>query len=211
MTQRATAWSVTINNPTTSDEEDINRARQKSGWSVLGQKEMGEGGTPHYQLMVKTPQVRFSALKKSFPRGHIEVARNSAALEEYVQKEETKIGDLYASNEMYPSLSKFWELFYDYYKTQYGENPITITKHEEERLVHLDNFVETYIGLGYHIETMGVNPQIRSATKKYIASIFLRVQKEKVHRQSDRQTDNGLNINSEVNSITTEDADVRTW
>lgn len=46
-TDRATAWSVTINNPNESDEEAINLARQK-GWTVQGQKEVGDEGTPHY-------------------------------------------------------------------------------------------------------------------------------------------------------------------
>jgi len=73
MTDRATVWSVTINNPTPSDEEGIALARQR-GWQVEGQKEKGSEGTEHYQLMVKTPQVRFSAVKKAFPRGHIEAA-----------------------------------------------------------------------------------------------------------------------------------------
>lgn len=90
---RATCWSLTINNPTKSDEEWIQQARQK-GWQVEGQLEKGKEGTEHYQLMVKTPQVRFSAVKKQFPRAHIEIARNPAALAQYVAKEETREADL---------------------------------------------------------------------------------------------------------------------
>lgn len=80
MTDRATAWSLTINNPTEADEENIQHARQK-GWKVIGQLEQGENGTKHYQLLVKTPRIRFGGVKKEFPRAHVEVARNVAALE----------------------------------------------------------------------------------------------------------------------------------
>lgn len=83
MSQRARAWSVTINNPTQTDEYDIAQARLK-GWKVEGQLEKGEQGTTHYQLLVKTPQVRFSLIKKAFPRAHIEVCRNLTALTAYV-------------------------------------------------------------------------------------------------------------------------------
>ena len=84
-TSRSNIWSLTINNPTADDEECIQLARQK-GWKVEGQKEVGKEGTPHYQLMLKTPQVRFSAVKKLFPRAHIEIARNATALAQYVTK-----------------------------------------------------------------------------------------------------------------------------
>ena len=68
-TKRSTCWSVTINNPTADDEECIALARQVN-WTVEGQLEKGVEGTLHCQLMVKTPQVRFSALKKMFPSAY---------------------------------------------------------------------------------------------------------------------------------------------
>lgn len=111
-TERASAWSLTINNPTDSDEECIALARQK-GWRVEGQKEKGAEGTSHYQLFLQTPQVRFSAIKKAFPRAHIEVARNIAALKAYVHKADTREGELPLSNAKYPSLSKFWHLIFE--------------------------------------------------------------------------------------------------
>lgn len=112
MSDRATCWSLTINNPTEDDDECIARARQK-GWKVDGQPEKGEKDrTRHYQLILKTPQVRFSAVKKAFPRAHIQIARNPAALEQYCHKEETRDGELPSSSDKYPSLSKFWMLVY---------------------------------------------------------------------------------------------------
>jgi hypothetical protein len=57
---KATNWSVTINNPTKSDDEYIALARQK-GWKVEGQLEMGDSGTQHFQLLVTTKgQQRFT-------------------------------------------------------------------------------------------------------------------------------------------------------
>ena len=114
-TVRATCWSVTINNPIAADEENIALARQK-GWKVEGQLEKGKGGDSHYQLSVKTPQVRFSQVKAQFPRAHIEVARNPTALQQYVVKEETRVAAIPTSQEMYPSQQRVWEWFgsYDY-------------------------------------------------------------------------------------------------
>jgi len=197
MSIRASSWSITINNPNQSDEECINRARQ-IGYKIEGQLEKGVNGTPHYQLMVKTPQIRFSAMKKAFPRAHIEVARNPDALEAYVNKEDTRIGQLVETNDMYPSLSKLWDLFHTYYKTEYavGIPSSHITRNEEQRLEIFDAFVGVYIGNGYHIETMAVNPQIRGCVKKFINNIFLRVEKN-LRRQTDRQTDKTMDVEDE--------------
>lgn len=182
MSDRATCWSVTINNPLPADDENIARAKQKSGWKVEGQLEQGENGTKHYQLMVKTPQTRFGSVKKAFPRAHIEVARNVKALTEYVHKEDTKLGSL-PLNDKYPSLTALWELFDQYLRTDHQSIP----DGEEDRLVLFDRFINLYIELGYHIETMGVNPQIRSAVKKYLPALIFRA--KKIRRQTDRQTD----------------------
>lgn len=182
MSDRATCWSVTINNPLPADDENIALAKQRSGWKVEGQLEQGENGTPHYQLMVKTPQTRFGSIKKAFPRAHIEPARDIKALSNYVTKEDTRIGTL-PSNNKYPSLTGLWELFYTYIRTE----QLAIPDDEEARLVIFDTFIGLHIELGYHVETMGVNPQMRSAVKKYLPSLMFRA--EKIRRQTDRQTD----------------------
>lgn len=192
--KRATAWSVVINNPTASDEEAINQARQR-GWRVEGQLEKGENGTPHYQLMVKTPQVRFAAVKKMFPRAHIDEARNVAALEQYVQKDETRIGELPSQSEFYPSLAKFWILFtnwYDNEKFPTGDASYNSAPYGDAALSLLDEFIADIITKGYHVETMGVNPQIRACVKNYLEAILIRSRNEiaeNIRRQTDRQTD----------------------
>jgi len=184
-TERATLWSVTINNPTAVDEEHIALARQK-GWRVEGQLERGKEGTPHYQLMLKTPQVRFSAVKKQFPRAHIEVARNAAALEQYVAKEETREGSLPVENDRYPSLAKLWALFSDWIIMR-DENTLKETWKPNMWLQRFDQFAEDAILEGYVVETMAVNPQIRAIVKQFGRAVVIRAQN--IRRQTDRQTD----------------------
>lgn len=209
---RATAWSVTINNPTADDDEAINLARQR-GWVVEGQLEKGKEGTPHYQLMVKTPQVRFSAVKKAFPRAHIEVARNVAALQEYVHKVQSREGELPEQQDRYPSLSMFWLLVYQYWTrpekdcldldvlTETGE--IKWYDANSERLFNhdtmpwLDQAVRNMIREGYHVEGIACNPSTRTAWKKYAREILYRAHKLEAAKtdssdspQTDRQTDN---------------------
>jgi len=92
-TQRATCWSVTINNPTAADDKVVQTATDEYAWikEIIGQKEVGENGTEHYQLCVRTNQVRFSQLKSVFSRAHIEPARDMLALQKYVVKSETAV------------------------------------------------------------------------------------------------------------------------
>lgn len=89
---RGRVWSITINNPS-QDDDDAMMAARLQPWvvSLEGQKEKGENGTEHYQLMLKTQTVRFSQVKKAFPRAHIELARNEKALANYVHKDETRV------------------------------------------------------------------------------------------------------------------------
>lgn len=181
-TERRTHWSLTINNPTSADDENINQARQK-GWKVDGQLEKGKNGTPHYQLVVKTPQVRFSAVKKQFPRAHLTATRNIAAAEQYVHKEETRLAELPTQDSMYPSLQKLWDLMAEYINS----NRLTIAWTEappDGKLVIFDKFINYIILEGFVVESMAVNPQIRACVKHYGENILFR----SLRRQTDRQT-----------------------
>lgn len=111
MTDRGTCWSLTINNPTDDDRQNL--AMLPAGWTVKGQEEKGEQGTLHLQLMLKTPQVRFSAVKKHFPRAHIEKARNEVALSNYVVKSETRVSEL-TVDKKFLSLPQLWTKFAEY-------------------------------------------------------------------------------------------------
>lgn len=197
---RATCWSITINNPVDADEECINLARQR-GWRVQGQKEQGAEGTIHYQLMLNTPQVRFSAVKKAFPRGHIEVARNPTALANYVNKNDTRVGALQTQSELYPSQQRVWEWFADYcppyadvcktfreINERAAVNGTPIIKrqdYEGQRLLQaFDLMISEKICEGYYVELIGVNPQIRSAVKNYGFDIAQR-ETERISREED--------------------------
>lgn len=185
-TTRHSCWSLTINNPTADDEECIALARQK-GWKIEGQLEAGTEGTPHYQLKLSTGQVRFSAVKKAFPRAHIEPARNVAALTQYVAKEDTRIGTLSTTQEKYPSLSRFWQLVYDRMSDEEGgpADEIDWTRvSDKKKLERFDSACYTLITEGYHIETMAVNPQVRACFAKFAGAILFRAFAD---RQTDRQ------------------------
>jgi len=188
MSERATVWSLTINNPSTDDEECIARARQM-GWKVDGQIEKGEQGTRHYQLMLKTPQVRFSAVKKAFPRAHIEVAKNVVALKQYVHKEETREGELSVKQDMYPSQSKFFDLVWDIILADETEKSEYI-RGKNGRFASPRNAMvaatKDLIRQGYIVENIACNPMTIQA--------WLLFHDDFLARKTLRQTDNALNI-----------------
>jgi len=184
-TQRATCWSITINNPTPQDEEYIALARQR-GWTIDGQREKGAQGTEHYQLLARTPQVRFSQVKKAFPRAHIEVARNVPALAAYVHKSDTRVSELPESSERFPSLSKLWELIYDELDVGWNSDECSV-RLGREPLSTFDRICSQLIRKGYHVETMAVNPQIRSCFAKFALDLFYRVYVDRQTRQTAQQ------------------------
>lgn len=203
-TIRSRDWSVTINNPTEEDLEHIALARQ-AGWQVLGQLERGENGTKHYQLLVKSPsQCRFSAVKKHFPRAHIEAARCAVALARYVTKEETRVGALPTTQDKYPSLSKYWELILDYYNdetkealdyNQLEEGVVAFYRDSTEALFtknplsFLDKATASLIESGYHCESIAANPSTRAMWNKFAKSILLRSYNAKHSRSTETQQD----------------------
>lgn len=206
-TARSSHWSLTINNPTPADDEEIARARQR-GWRVTGQLEKGKDGTPHFQLHLATPQVRFSAVKKAFTRAHIEPARNATALETYVNKAETREGNLPSSQEKYPSLSRFWQLVFQYVEDRnwvdwsdpdlcqwfddaYNDLQYPRPRHEagEKEFANLvlDSAVGQLIRDGYHVDHY-YSPPNRNLWTKFHFPILQRAHAERC-AQTDRQTD----------------------
>lgn len=178
-TAKASCWILTINNPTPQDDEEVARARQK-GWKVEGQLEKGKDGTPHYQLMVKTPQVRFSAVKKAFARAHIEPARDSIAVSKYVVKEETRVGALPLTQARYPSMSKLWEMmtvWWDAREMKISEEIENGESLEECLMRVFDRAIGDFVMEGYFVESMAVNPQVRGEWKKFWNCILIRTRK----------------------------------
>lgn len=203
MTDRGTCWSLTINNPTEEDRHDI--AMLPMGWTIRGQEEKGEQGTLHLQLMLKTPQVRFSAVKKQFPRAHIEKARNEQALSQYVVKSDTRVSAL-TVDKKFLSVPQLWVKFAEYIHDicDDAKRPLWLEWDSDDWLAVFDKAGKKLIHAGYHIELQLVNPQIRSAVKNYGEQIFLRSSQEiqmsstpSVDSQTDKTGGVGVKTDSE--------------
>lgn len=182
MTDRATCWSITINNPV---ETDYLRPLP-AGWKLQGQIERGEGeGTLHYQGMLKTNQVRFSAVKKEFPRAHIEVARDKIALAKYVAKEETRV----ASVESIPTLFEYQTIIADKwveddFQRRWNEAcsnaGLTVPDVDAVAMRYLDSLVEADIQIGRRgAEFIAVNPMWRSSWLRFWRAIINRSKRYK--------------------------------
>lgn len=185
-TKRSTCWSITINNPTQADIDNTNNV---SGWKDFiefqGQIEKGENGTEHIQGMLRTKSVKFSVVKKHFPRAHIEVARSPAALTQYVHKEDTKLAEIPTTR--CATVSDLNRIIYDIF-TYHSDKEIRDTQNvdtiigiynqkykDQAGLVLLDQCVEQLIDTDYYgVEYIGANPSIRTTWKKYWSSIVRR-------------------------------------
>jgi len=177
-TDRASNWSITINNPKEEDYKVILPA----GWTLEGQIEQGEEGTLHFQGYLKTNQVRFSAVKKIFPRAHIEAARNVQALQNYVHKTETRVSEVATQHSTHVSMFDFMHIL----ARMWNDAEFDTFCRENERQYRGDmgeirlGYVDTLVGKLIvdeqlnGIEYIGVNPMFRNAWKRYGASIILR-------------------------------------
>jgi hypothetical protein len=202
-TDRASFWSGTQFN--LKAFEDQQNAAAQRGWSVTGQlEECPKTKRQHYQFAVKTGQVRMSQVRKVFPGAHIESARKPAALLQYVEKEDTRVGQLPETSSMYPNLAQLWKLMLEYMITDkyFIVEGDTIVVNERQpwtkctQLEWFDEFVHISIQDGYHIETLAVNPQTRSCWKLYASSIIVRELASKRKSLQDRQTDRQVEFSS---------------
>lgn len=192
MGDRATCWSITINNPTPLDL----KPSLPMGWSMIGQMEKGAEGTEHYQGCLKTPQVRFSAVKKHFPRAHIEIARNKPALELYVQKSDTRVSAVAEIKSEIPNLfeyqhtvAKRWDdqEFNDFLdeRAEREAKSAKQTPVDDLAMEYLDILVSRDISEGKQgVEYIAVNPMWRNSWKKFWRAILTRYR-----LQTDRQTE----------------------
>jgi len=181
-------------------EEWIHAARAR-GWRVTGQVEKAPTtGMLHYQLMLSTPQTRFSAIKSAFPTAHIEIAKRKIALSQYVVKEDTRVADLPQEDEKYPTTAKFWNLVYQHHNTgntsgwdESDEDAVRFydvnrqKELEANPLAFLDMTAADLIRRGYVIDSHITNPAIRSFWNKFYPEVLYRTRA--VDRQTDRQKD----------------------
>lgn len=209
--QRSRVWSITINNPSSQEIEDWKNATALH-WVVeaKGQLEMGTEGTLHIQGYLKTQPVRFSQVKKAFPRAHIEVAKNPTALAQYVSKAETRVAPLEQTNNVvtpqriqtslteyiieevltrkgeplqYSLNKKTWSSEVIDIENFYSADPdsrIKLIEKNEQYLeanseTIIDKVVNKLIREGFMtVEFIMSNNQVRTAYKKYFASICIR-------------------------------------
>lgn len=175
--QRATCWSITINNPKEDEYKIVLPAR----WKLEGQLERGAEGTEHYQGMLNTPQVRFAAVKKVFPRAHIEVARNKVALAKYVHKEETRV----AAVEAIPTLFEYQTIVAnlwneEVFKSRWdaavaGATATAVPDIDDVAMRYIDGIVADDIQRGRRgAEFIAINPMWRSSWRKFWRSIINR-------------------------------------
>ena len=168
---RHCCWSITINNPS-----DIETRVDVPGWKLEGQFEVGESGTRHFQGMLKTPQVRFSAVKKVFPRAHIQVARNEKALENYVHKIESRV-DVYTPGAI-PTIFEYQTRIAQLWSDEEWEVisvGVIDEKKDEVAMLYLDRLVKRDIENGKRgVEWIAINPMWRSSWKKFWRSIIKR-------------------------------------
>lgn len=180
--KRGTCWSITINNPT---DDDYKSAKNAMGWkdfiSFEGQNEKGENGTPHIQGMLRTKSVKFSAVKKYFPRAHIELAKSPTALEKYVAKSETRVSELPKTkcatvNNLNSAILELWPI------AQYHNHLQTVLVYMREQygnentgLHLLDEITRHLMDSGYYgVEYISANPSVRATWKKFWEHIVRR-------------------------------------
>jgi len=91
MSERASWWALTLNNPTDEDRELLKTPPPfvSEIWYQL--EHAPTTGTPHFQMCLHTTQQRFAAIKEFLPRAYIEKARNKDALQEYCKKSATSV------------------------------------------------------------------------------------------------------------------------
>lgn len=188
---RSSAWSVTafFDTPNTPSKEtreyQIDAARAK-GWTVEGQVEKcPETGNLHFQLRVKTSQIRARAVMDAFPQAEIQIARNDKALQNYVHKEETRHEEL-KEVKLFVTWHMVRDKFYDWLLTEIDTSFGVL---DEERLKLWDRFIAHSWEEGVECDLMGVNPQYRSCIIKYWSTgiRLADLRRQKTDRQTDTQ------------------------
>lgn len=192
-TQRGTMWSGT--QFVLEAFEGQRNAAHRLGWTCSGQlEECPSTKKQHYQFAVKTPQTRMSKVISVFKGAHMEPCRNKDALLQYVQKEETRVGSMPEVSQKFPNPDQFLTLVCAELISTEGPKEFRMMVHDgewykykksdDQILEAFDYACDTLIRKGYRIELHAVNPQIRSAWKKFSTAIAFRSIQD---RQTDRQ------------------------
>jgi len=169
---RSNCWSITTNNPVKADYSPA----LPPGWTIEGQKEIGKEGTPHLQLMLKCSGTeRFSAVKRVFPRAHIEKARDAKALANYVHKEETRVDEFRTQG--IPSIFQYQKVV----ASKWDDKVFTDLRQssnqciEDSVMEYVDHIVSQEIEIGQEgAEWLAINPMWICSWRKFWRSIIKR-------------------------------------
>jgi len=100
--KRARRWCFTLNNPVVNETVSLSQRfyeELKTKYFIF-QEEIGKNGTPHLQGCIEFKnQISFSTLKKFDNRFHWEICRNWEGSKKYCSKKETRVGNVYCSND----------------------------------------------------------------------------------------------------------------
>jgi len=180
MTDRGSCWSITIFDDAYKD------ASLPAKWTLQGQMEKcPKTGTDHFQGMLTTPQIRFSAVKRVFPKSHIELAKNKIGLVKYVKKEDTRIQSIPDRSSDIPTLWDYSESLamaynedeFIEFKKKYSDKEFSKMSTNDMLLEYIDTLVMLDIKRGERgVEFIAVNPMFRSAWKRFGMSMVFRAQ-----------------------------------
>lgn len=191
---RATCWSVTWYPPTDSLDREVSQREIEAyaqrvllpGWYIPkdgGQMEQcPTTGRYHYQAMLRTPQVRKSAVIAAMDKAHIERAVHSAKLANYVQKAETRVASI-ASAEPLLTIFTYQAIIADMYNEEeckaYVQRRMELTEWKEQYgeafLKYIDTLVSKDIRNGRKgVEYVAFNPMWRAAWKLFGPDIIFR-------------------------------------
>ena len=175
-------------------------------------------GNLHYQLQVKGPRERKSAIKKLLPTAHIEKTKKDIALKQYVKKEDTRVAPMLDADDKYPTANKLWELIFREYDQPDNKNgwehdcdgsdlPEVQLYYDSDQkaleadpLAFFDMMMGRLIRRGYYVDVLACNPAIRSFWKKFWRDVLYRT------RETVRQTDRQNELISQTVDIPTIDA-----
>jgi len=167
-----TTYSVVINNPTGADSHAITEALQM-GWEVVGQKEVGQNGTPHYQLAV-TADTDWAGMKAHFKRANIQEAKDPEALKVYCTKEKTRVLDFAVkkdSSRVRPTLAagtiQFFESMFKEMNDTWGEAADEHIKGDDSLKLYDAAVNEMILVEGYTTALRATRPDVRSTYRKY--------------------------------------------
>jgi len=175
---KSSDWSITINNPTELDKEQIKNLVQYK-WYRKFTNQIEEASTEHIQGYLKTEYIRFAAIKKALTRAHIEPAKNKNALANYVVKNDDTyksegivVAEQCSIGAVHRAAAKKWNT-YEALMAEYREVPDK--ELDDWKLNQLDLATTDLIRSGvWGVEFIGGNPQTRLVYKKYFLAIMYR-------------------------------------